>query len=353
MLERAENIEGLVNPSINYEENLPQLDISIDRARADDLGISVEVIANTLQTMLASREATGFVSRGREYPVILQGEENARNTPSSIENIFVRSADGATLVPLSALVSLGENAAAPSLRRYDRLPSIELSGALAPGVNLGSVLAEIEAAARDILPVEAKLGFEGQSKTFKDTSSGVGLVLALALLVVFLVLAAQFESFVHPVTIMLTVPAGIAGAIYAMAANGMSLNVYSQIGIILLVGLVAKNGILIVEFANQLRDEGLDRRQAVIRASVLRLRPIVMTVVSTILGAVPLIMATGAGAESRNAIGTVIVAGLSMASILMLFVTPVLYDLLARYTRPRGTFERLLKRELGRKPRAH
>ena len=353
LLERAENIEGLVNPSINYEENLPQLDISIDRARADDLGISVEVIANTLQTMLASREVTGFVSRGREYPVILQGEETARATPSSIENIFVRSADGATLVPLSALVSLGENAAAPSLRRYDRLPSIELSGALAPGVNLGSVLAEIEAAARDILPAEAKLGFEGQSKTFKDTSSGVGLVLALALLVVFLVLAAQFESFVHPVTIMLTVPAGIAGAIYAMAASGMSLNVYSQIGIILLVGLVAKNGILIVEFANQLRDQGLDRRQAVIRAAVLRLRPIVMTVVSTILGAVPLILATGAGAESRNAIGTVIVAGLSMASILMLFVTPVLYDLLARFTRPRGTFERLLKRELGRKPRAH
>jgi multidrug efflux pump len=352
LLERAESIEGLVNPEINYEQNLPQLDISIDRERADDLGISVDTIAATLQTMLASREVTGFVSRGREYPVILQAEDADRRSPSDIENIFVRAGDGETLVALGALVKLEENAAAPSLRRFDRLPSIQLSGALAPGVNLGTVLDEIELAARDILPAEAKLGYEGQSRTFKDTSAGVGLVLALSLLIVFLVLAAQFESFVHPITIMLTVPAGIAGAIYAMALGGLTLNVYSQIGIILLVGLVAKNGILIVEFANQLRDEGMDKRAAVIRASVLRLRPIVMTVLSTILGAVPLVLATGAGAESRNAIGTVIIAGLALASVLMLLVTPVLYDLLARFTRPRGTFERLLKRELARKPAA-
>ncbi|MCR9113591.1 MAG: efflux RND transporter permease subunit [Rhodobacteraceae bacterium] len=352
LLAEAEQIEGLVNPDINYEQNLPQLDISIDRERADDLGITVDTVANTLQTMLASREVTGFVSRGREYPVILQAEDADRRDPSDIANIFVRAGDGQTLVPLGALVKLEENAAAPSLRRFDRLPSIQLSGALAPGVNLGTVLDEIEAAAGDILPAEAKLGYEGQSRTFKDTSAGVGLVLALSLLIVFLVLAAQFESFVHPVTIMLTVPAGMAGAIYAMALGGLSLNVYSQIGIILLVGLVAKNGILIVEFANQLRDEGMKRREAVIQAAVLRLRPIVMTVLSTILGAVPLVLATGAGAESRNAIGTVIVAGLALASVLMLLVTPVLYDLLARFTKPRGAFERLLKRDLARKPAA-
>jgi len=169
---------------------------------------------------------------------------------------------------------------------------------------------------------------------------------------VFLVLAAQFESFIHPLTIMLTVPAGLAGAIYAMALGGLTLNVYSQIGIILLVGLVAKNGILIVEFANQLRDRGLKRREAVLRAAALRLRPIAMTVMSTVLGALPLVLASGAGAESRAAIGTVIIAGLLMASALMLVVTPVLYDLLARFTKPRGAFERLIGRELAKAPAA-
>ncbi|QFT80801.1 Multidrug resistance protein MexB [Roseovarius sp. THAF27] len=342
----AETIPGLVNPEIDFDQNLPQLDISIDRARADDLGISVETIANTLQTLLASREVTGFVSRGREYPVILQAEEADRNTPSDIDNIFVRAGDGDTLVPLGALVNLRENAAAPSLRRFDRLPSVQLSGALEPGAQLGTVLDTIETAALTILPVQAKIGYEGQSRTFKDTSAGVGFVLVLSLLIVFLVLAAQFESFVHPVTIMLTVPAGLAGAIYAMALGGLTLNVYSQIGIILLVGLVAKNGILIVEFANQLRGEGLDIREAVIRAAALRLRPIVMTVISTILGALPLVMATGAGAESRQAIGTVIVAGLSFSAVLMLVVTPVLYDLLARFTRPQGALEKRLDRDL-------
>ena len=217
---QAETIPGLVNPEIDFDQNLPQLDITIDRARADDLGISVETIAGTLQTLLASREVTGFVSRGREYPVILQAKESDRNAPSDIDNIFVRAGDGETLVPLGALVQLRENAAAPSLRRFDRLPSVQLSGALEPGAQLGTVLDTIETAARDILPVEAKLGYEGQSRTFKDTSAGVGFVLALSLLIVFLVLAAQFESFVHPVTIMLTVPAGLAGAIYAMALGG-------------------------------------------------------------------------------------------------------------------------------------
>ncbi|WP_306150969.1 efflux RND transporter permease subunit [Roseovarius sp. MMSF_3281] len=346
LLERAETIEGLVNPEIDFEQNLPQLDLRIDRERADDLGISADVIANTLQTMLASRQMTTFVSRGREYPVIAQAQEDDRRTPSDIDNIFIRASDGESLVPLGALVTVEENAAAPSLRRFDRLPSIQLSGALAPGYDLGSVLGELEQAAAEILPAEANLGYEGQSRTFKDTASGANMVFALSLLIVFLVLAAQFESFVHPVTILLTVPVGVAGAIYAMALGGLSLNVYSQIGIILLIGLVAKNGILIVEFANQLRDEGKDIREAVIAAATLRLRPIMMTVLSTVLGALPLVLATGAGAESRNAIGTVIIAGLALSAVLMLVVTPVLYDLLARFTRPRGAVERALEQEL-------
>ncbi len=352
LLERAEEIDGLVNPEINFEQNLPQLDVTIDRERADDLGISIETIANTMQTMLASRQMTTFVSRGREYPVLAQAEAEDRRTPSDIDNIFVRSGDGETLVPLGALVTVTENAAAPSLRRVDRLPSIQLSGALAPGADMGTVLTRIEAAAAEILPAEASLGYQGQSRTYKDTSGGVSLVFALSVLIVFLVLAAQFESFVHPVTILLTVPAGVAGAIYAMAVGGLSINVYSQIGIILLIGLVAKNGILIVEFANQLRDEGKDVRAAVTQAAVLRLRPIVMTVVSTVLGALPLVLATGAGAESRNAIGTVIIAGLAMATALMLLVTPVLYDLLARFTKPRGAVEKALRAELAEADRA-
>ncbi|MEI4196326.1 efflux RND transporter permease subunit [Roseovarius sp. E0-M6] len=346
LLDRADGIEGLVNPEINFEQNLPQLEVRIDRERADDLGISIETIASTMQAMLASRQVTTFVSRGREYPVILQAEERDRRSASDIDNIYIRSSDSDTLVPLGALVSMQENAAAPSLRRFDRLPSIQLSGALAPGADLGSVLGQLEDMATEIIPAAGKLGYEGQSRTFKDTSAGANAVFAMALLIVFLVLAAQFESFMHPVIILLTVPAGVAGAIYAMAAAGLSLNVYSQIGIILLIGLVAKNGILIVEFANQLRDEGKSVRDAVILASVLRLRPILMTVLSTMLGALPLVLATGAGAESRYAIGMVIIAGLAMSASLMLVVTPVLYDLLARFTKPRGAVEMALEREL-------
>ena len=347
MLAAAEENDGLVNPELDFEQNLPQLDVAIDRQRADDLGISVETIAATLQTMLASREVTTFVSGGREYPVLVQAEAGDRRGPADVANIFVRAGDGRTLVPLGALVSLDENAAAPSLRRFDRLPSIQLSAALAPGYDLGSALAYLEAAAAERLPPEARIGYDGQSRTFKDQSAGSGLVFGLALLIVFLVLAAQFESFVHPLVIMLTVPTGIAGAVYAMWLGGLSLNVYSQIGVILLIGLMAKNGILIVEFANQLRDEGHSVRDAVVEASVLRLRPIVMTVISTVLGALPLVLASGAGAESRIAIGTVIVAGLSLSAALMLVVTPVLYDLMARFTAPRGAVERALERELG------
>jgi multidrug efflux pump len=352
LLAKAEENPNLVNPEIDFEENLPQLDVSIDRVRADDLRITVETIASTMQTMLASREVTTFVSRGREYPVLVQAEEKDRRTPSDIANIFVRAGDGRTLIPLGALVSLRENAAAPSLRRYDRLPSIQLSAALAEGYDLGAALTYLEDAAKASLPPEAKLGYEGQSRTFKDTSAGAGMVFGLALLIVFLVLAAQFESFVHPIVIMLTVPSGLAGAVYAMAFWGLSLNVYSQIGVILLIGLVAKNGILIVEFANQLRDEGYAVRDAVIEASVLRLRPIVMTVISTILGALPLVLASGAGAESRVAIGSVVIAGLALSTTLMLLVTPVLYDLMARFTTPRGAIERMLERELATKGEA-
>jgi multidrug efflux pump len=346
IVRRAEENPGLLNVETDFEQNQPQFDVLIDRAKADDLGIAVETIAKTLQTMLASREITSYVDRGREYPVIVQARAADRRTPTDLANIFVRSGNSDELVPLSALVRLNEGAAAPAFRRYDRLPSITIEAALAEGYDLGSAIRFMQEVAAETLPPEAKLGYSGQTKEFLETSGGIALTFGLALLIVFLVLAAQFESFIHPLIIMLSVPLAVSGALLSLWFTGNSLNVYSQIGIILLVGLMAKNGILIVEFANQLRDEGRSIRDAVLEASAIRLRPIVMTVLSTMLGAVPLAIATGAGAESRAAIGIVIIGGLGIASLLTLFVTPVLYDLLARFTRPTNAVEQELEREL-------
>ena len=346
MLEKAEQNPGLRNPEIDFEENQPQLSVEVDRARADDLDIGVGTIASTLQTMLASREVTTYIDRGREYPVIVQAQQSDRTNPNDIDNIFIRSGNGQSLIPLRALLITSEEAASPELRRYDRLSSIILSAALADGYDLGSAIRFIQETAAETLPPEANIAFSGQSQQYLETSAGVAVTFGLALLIVFLVLAAQFESFIHPLIIMLSVPLAIAGAIYTLWFTGVSLNLYSQIGIILLVGLMAKNGILIVEFANQLRDEGRSVRDAVLDASVLRLRPIVMTVLSTILGAVPLVLAFGAGAESRIAIGTVIIGGLGFASLMTLYLTPVLYDLMARHTRPRGAIEKALEQEL-------
>jgi multidrug efflux pump len=346
--EKVEENGHLSNVEIDFEQNQPQFSLGIDRPKADDLGISVETIAATLQAMLASREITTYIDRGREYPVLIQADPSDRQTPDDISNIFIRAGDGKSLVPLSSLVSLSETADAPALRRYNRLPSVTLTAGLEEGYALGTAIDYVEAVAAQTLPPEATLSFAGQSQQYLETSSGVAITFALAILIVFLVLAGQFESFVHPFIIMLSVPLAIAGAVYSLWFGGLTLNIYSQIGIILLIGLMAKNGILIVEFANQLRDQGYAVREAVIEASVLRLRPIVMTVISTVLGAVPLVLASGAGAESRQAIGTVVVGGLTFALVLTLFLTPVLYDLMARFTRPRGAIEKQLATELSR-----
>jgi len=337
LLAHAEANENLINPQMDYEENQPQIDLKLDRRRADDLGVSVEEIAFTLQSMFASKQVSTYVDRGREYPVIVQAKAQDRKDLDSLANIFVRAVDADTgtrkLVPLSVFVSAKETAAAAELRRFDRLPSITISAGIAPEYTLGDALSYMEEGAAETLPTSVKLSYSGQSKVFKSTSGGAMMSFAFALLIVFLVLAAQFESFVHPFVIILSVPLAIAGAIYSLMLMDLSLNVYSQIGIILLVGLMAKNGILIVEFANQLRESGYAIREAVLRAAVLRLRPIVMTVLSTVLGAIPLVLASGAGAESRIAIGWVIVGGLGLALFLTLFLTPVLYDLMARFAR--------------------
>jgi len=354
LLEQAKLNEGLVNPEMDYEENQPQLDIQFDRQRAYDLGINAQEIATTLQVMFASKEISTYVDRGREYSVVAQIQPEDRKTYNSLENVFIRphTNNPSALVPIGALVQAEETAASAELRRYARLPSITIQAALAPDYTLGQAVSYMEEAAQEFLPVNAKIGYAGQSATFKDTSGGIQTVFILALVIVFLVLAAQFESFIHPLVIMLSVPLAIAGAVYTMMLAGLSLNVYSQIGILLLVGLMAKNGILIVEFANQLRDEGMNVREAVKEAAILRFRPIIMTVISTILGAVPLVIATGAGAESRIAIGWVIVGGLGLALFLTLFLTPVLYSLLAGFSQPRSSVKKALEEELQQEDQA-
>jgi multidrug efflux pump len=336
ILARARENPRLINVNSNYDTNRPQLVVTIDRRRAADYEITLDQIGRTLQTMLASRQVGGYLDRGREYDVIVQARPEDRANPDQLANIFLRAGNSSELVPLSSLMTLREQGAPPQLNRVDRLPSITISASLAPGYDLGAAVEFFNRIAAEELPAEARVTYLGQSQEFQETSGALYLTFALALLIVFLVLAAQFESFVHPFIIMLAVPLAITGALGSLLWAGISLNIYSQIGMILLIGLMTKNGILIVEFANQLRDQGYSVREAIIRGSELRFRPILMTTISTVFGALPLVLASGAGAESRAAIGTVIIGGMSFASLLTLFVIPVLYDGLARFTRSTG-----------------
>ncbi|MGL4241755.1 MAG: efflux RND transporter permease subunit, partial [Beijerinckiaceae bacterium] len=249
------------------------------------------------------------------------------------------------LVPLSTFVNLQEVAGPQSLNRLDRIRSITVQGTPAPGVSLGEALDVMEQAAKEVLPADVKIGYNGQSKEYKQTSSSIYITFGVALLVVFLVLAAQFESWVAPITIMLAVPLALTGGLAALMWTGQTLNVYSQIGMILLIGIMTKNGILIVEFTNQLREEGKGMHEAVLEASVTRLRPILMTSIATVLGAVPLMISTGAGAESRQAIGTVIVGGVSLSTFFTLFIVPSLYLLIGTYTKPRNYIAEQLAKE--------
>ena len=342
---RAAENPNLADVEAEIAKTRPLLNLQIDRLKAEDLGISAEDIASTLQTMLASRHVTDYIDRGRAYDVILQAGAGDREDTADLENILVR-ADSGALVPLSALVTIEPTAAPPDLERVDRMPAIEVSAGLVGGYDLGAAIAYVEGIAREELPDEARITFDGAARDFQDAATALLLTFAFTLLIVFLVLAAIFESFVHPFIIMLSVPLAVGAALASLVLVGGSLNVYSQIGVIILIGLTAKNGILIVDFANQLRDEGKGVREAVMMGSALRLRAILMTVASTILGAVPLVLATGAGAESRAAIGTVVIGGLGAATILTLFVTPVLYDLLARFTRPAGAIAADLERAM-------
>ena len=332
-LAKASENPRLLNLDADYKEVKPQLLIQVDRNRAADLGVSVSEVGRTLETMLGSRRVTTYLDRGEEYDVILQAEDGDRQTPGDIENLYVRAAKSGELVPLSSLVTVSEGADAATLNRFNRLRSITISANLAPGYTLGEALTFLRSVAEETLPTEARIDYKGQSRELQESSSSVLVTFSLALLVVFLVLAAQFESFIHPLIIMLTVPLAVVGALLGLELSGGSLNIYSQIGIVMMVGLAAKNGILIVEFANQLRDAGASVEEAIKEAARLRLRPIVMTSISTVIGVLPLILGGGAGAESRMAIGVVVFAGVLFSTVLTLGVVPTFYRLLAPYTR--------------------
>ncbi|MDQ3617123.1 MAG: efflux RND transporter permease subunit [Pseudomonadota bacterium] len=332
MMARMEANPGFFSVDSDYKETRPQMRVQIDRQRAADLGVSVTEIGRALETMMGSRRVTTFVQDGEEYDVIVQAGREGRAAPADLDAIQVRSSGGA-LVPLSNLVTLSELAEAGSLNRFNRLRAITITAGLAPDYTMGAALAFLNETVETELPEYAQIDWKGESREYQKAGSAVLLTFTLALLVVYLVLAAQFESFIHPLVIMLTVPLGVLGALIGLALTGGTLNLFSQIGIVMLVGLAAKNGILIVEFANQLRDEGRNIHQAIVESAGVRLRPILMTSIATIAGALPLVLAGGPGSASRGTIGVVVIFGVAFSTLLSLFVVPVFYVLLAKYTR--------------------
>jgi multidrug efflux pump len=333
----------LVDADSNYQERKPQMNISVDRDRSAVLGVSLVSVGRTLETMLGSRKVTTYIDRGREYNVILMGKEADRSSPDDLTNLYVRSELTGDLIPLSNLVRITESAGPSELNRHDRMRSITIQAGLAEGVSLGAGIEALTRVARDTLPPSARISWDGQSKEFKESGGSLYLTFAMALLVVFLVLAAQFESFINPLIILVTVPLAMTGALLGLHLYGSSINVFSQIGAILLIGLSAKNGVLIVEFANQLRDRGENIRDAVLDAATVRFRPILMTSAATTFGALPLLLGSGAGWESRQPIGIVIVFGVSISALLTLFIVPALYALFARKTSSPQRVSRLIE----------
>ncbi|NNK97855.1 MAG: efflux RND transporter permease subunit, partial [Xanthomonadales bacterium] len=344
MLIAMQDIPELQNTDSDFQERKPQMKINVDRNRAATLGVSLSNVGRTLETMLGSRTVTTYVDRGREYNVILQGADADRSSTDDLSNLYVRSSQTNQLVPLSNLVVVSEMAGPSQLKRFDRMRSITVSASLAEGARLGDAIEKLYQVAQDTLPASARISWDGESEEYLNSGSSLYLTFALALLIVFLVLSAQFESFINPMIILVTVPLALTGALLGLWAYGSSINVFSQIGAILLIGLSAKNGVLIVEFANQLRDRGMRFREAVVEAASVRLRPILMTSACTTFGALPLLLGTGAGAEARQPIGIVVVYGVTISAVLTLFVVPALYVLFARSTSSPQHVSRVIER---------
>ena len=333
---------GFVQVDTDLRLNKPELKLEVDRERAADMGVPVDQIARAVETMLGGRKVTRYKKEAEQYDVIVQTNPTGRDTPDDIEKIFVRGR-GDAIIPLSALVKVREVVVPRELNHFAQRRSATITANLSPTYSLGEALDFMDATAQKVLKPGYATDLNGISREFKSSSNSLTLVFALALLFIFLVLAAQFESFVDPFVIMLSVPLSMAGALLALQWSGGTLNVFSQIGLITLVGLITKHGILIVEFANQLREEGLDTLAAIKKSATQRLRPIMMTTGAMVLGAVPLASATGAGAESRKQIGWVIVGGMSLGTLLTIFVVPTMYTLLARKFAPGAKKERALE----------
>ena len=341
LMAEARKFPGLTNLDTDLKLNKPELRITIDRDKAADLGVDVETVGRTLETLLGGRQVTRFKKEGKQYDVVVQVGDLDRRNPDDIASIYVRgtptmaaeagvATSAGAMISLANLVRIEERVAPKELNHFNKLRSVTITATLAPGTSLGEALGYLQAAANRVLPATAQTDYAGQSREFRESATGLYFVFILALAFIYLVLAAQFESFIDPFVIMLTVPLSMTGALAALHFTGGTMNVYSQIGLVTLVGLITKHGILIVEFANQLQREGVDIRKAVEEAAVLRLRPILMTTGAMVLGAVPLANAHGAGAESRQAIGAVIVGGMLLGTFLTLFVVPTVYSYIAR-----------------------
>lgn len=339
------NYPGLTGIRTSYQTTQPQLLVNIDRKRAFDLGIPINELDTTLRAMIEGYEVADINVDDQNIPIKLRSSLGSINDPSDLENLFVTGTDG-RILPLSSVITLGEEAVASELEREGQQRAVTISANLAPDYTLAQAVDDVNEAGEKLLPTGTGILYLGDAATLGETSNDVQITFLIAVLVVLLVLAAQFESFVSALVVVLTVPFGLAAAIFALALSGTSINIYSQIGLVMLVGLMAKNGILVVEFADQLRDAGKTVREAVHDAAMVRLRPIMMTMISTVLGGLPLVVGSGAGAEARAAIGWVVFGGLGIATLFTLFLTPVLYLLLAPLVSARADGSMKLQRQL-------
>jgi len=340
-----ERLPELQRPRIEFNPTQPQLSVSIDRRQASDLGVNLDSLAATLRAMIDGDELVDINVDDEAVPIILESGRGAINDPSDLNNLFVR-ADGGAMIPLATLVRIEEEGVATELNRQSQRRAIQVEIARAGEYPLRAAVDDLRALADDVLPPGTSLMFLGEAAALEETSNEVGLTILLAFVIIFLVLCAQFEGFVSAGIITLIVPFGVGAAVLALFLTGNSLNVYSQIGLVLLIGLMAKNSVLLVEFADQLRDQGMEIHEAIQKGATRRLRPIMMTLVSTVLGSLPLILSSGAGAEARSSIGWVVFGGLGISAIFTLYLTPALYTLLAPLATARSEESRELAREL-------
>ena len=341
----ARKNKNLTNIEDDFNQTKAILNVKIDQEKASDLGVSTLEIGRSVETIFGSRNVTKFTKDGREYDIILQGDIKNRKEPSNLAKVYVRSKNSGQLVSLSNLVSLEEEGIAPILSRYNRQKAITISANIVGDYSLSDALTFLEKTTKDNFP-DARIAYKGESEELKETSYQIYLIFALALLTAYLVMAAQFESFKHPFTIMLTVPLAIFGGILGLLVVGSSINIFSQIALIILIGLATKNGILIVEFANQLRDEGKDIEKSIIESANIRLRPILMTSTSTIIGVLPLVFSSGPGEASRLTVGITILFGMIFSTFFTLYVIPTIYLAIGKNTKSINYVEKELNKQL-------